>query len=187
MGYIDLNANDRTDWMTPPDCRDLVHDFGRLVLDACTNPGNPMGAEQFYTPETNGLAQSWRCGGLVWCNHPWSRVDSPKWVEKAVAEAAQMQGHEELILLGPSRPDTAWFRKIWGSADAIYFWKGRMTFYNPVSGLPCMAFNKRTKRWEEQPVMVPVQLSYWGYRPAWFRAKFSEQGGVSADLTERLA
>lgn len=185
MGYVDLNKNERTDWVTPPDGRELVHKLAPLVLDACTNPDNPMQAQQFYTPETDGLVQSWECGGLVWCNHPWSRKESPVWVDKAVEEGQKMQAHGsgELILLGPSRPDTAWFRRIWGSANAIYFWRGRMTFHNPVSGLPCMAFNKKSKRWEEQPCPVPVQLSYWGRRPDKFVATFSQQGGVYVDLT----
>lgn len=54
---------------------------------------------------------------------------------------------------------------------------------NPVNGLPCMNFNKKSKRWEEQPCPVPVQLSYWGPRHDEFIAVFSQQGGVSADLT----
>jgi phage N-6-adenine-methyltransferase len=185
MGYVDLNQNDRTDWVTPPICRELLAEFAPLKLDVCTNPDNPMQAEQFYTPETDGLIQSWECGGLVWCNHPWSRNDSPKWVNRAVEQGNLMQAHDsgELVLLGPSRPDTAWFRNIWGSANVIYFWKGRVTFHHPVSGLPCMGWDKKNKKWTVQPCPVPVQLSYWGARPQKFVETFSKQGGVFADLT----
>jgi len=220
MGYVDLNENKRTDWVTPLDCRRLLAQLGPLKLDVCTNPDNPMGAEQFYTSSVNGLEQSWQCGGLVWCNHPWSRKDSPLWVNKAVCEGelVHKRAHEggialclrcgkdldvhvflgdgyyvcrdldgcfelgstEIVLLGPSRPDTAWFRNIWGSADVIYFWKGRMTFWDPRTGMPHMAWNKKTKRWENQPVPVPVQLSYWGHRPHTFVDVFMQQGGAFA-------
>lgn len=212
MGYVDLNQNKRTDWVTPQDCRDLLAQMGPLKLDVCTVAANHMGAQQIYTPETDGLKQTWICGGLAWANFPWSRTDSPKWVEKACIEGDKINEmgmcatcgehysrHEstgaligrcasgagvfrlcqsEIILLGPSRSDTSWFRRLWGSANAMYFWKGRMTFINPDSGLPCMAYSKKTKRWEKQPVPVPLQLSYWGPRTQLFIDVFSQQGGV---------
>jgi hypothetical protein len=194
MGYVDLNQNKRTDWVTPPDCRELLAQMGPLKLDVCTAADNPMGAQQIYTPETDGLKQSWICGGLAWANFPWSRTDSPKWVEKACAEGDRLvnrkriatsvdnplpnYGDSEIILLGPSRSDTLWFRRLWHSANAMYLWRGRMTFINPDSGLPCMGFNKKTKKWEKQPVPVPLQLSYWGPRTQLFIDVFSQQGGV---------
>lgn len=216
MGYVDLNQNKRTDWVTPPDCRELLAKMGPLKLDVCTVTENHMRAEQIYTPEIDGLQQSWDCGGLSWCNFPWSRTDSPKWVAKACDEGDKIRERgmcstckkhygthahtdyaggqyigecdngegvfrlrqSELVLLGPARPDTSWFRRLWGSANAIYLWKGRMTFINPDSGLPCMSFNKKTKRWEKQPVPVPLQLSYWGPRTQLFIDTFKQQGGV---------
>lgn len=223
MGYVDLNQNKRTDWVTPPDCRELLAKMGPLKLDVCTVSANHMEAEQIYTPETDGLQQSWDCGGLAWANFPWSRTDSPKWVAKACDEGDKInanslcvhcgdpaEGHvqllkglnmcktkggqarfgaipeytaqgcvdSELVLLGPARPDTAWFRRLWGSANAMYLWKGRMTFINPDSGLPCMSFNKKSKKWEKQPVPVPLQLSYWGPRTQLFIDTFMQQGGV---------
>ncbi len=195
MGYVDLNENKRTDWVTPHDCRALLAQLGKLKLDVCTRPENHMEAEQFYTPLVNGLQQSWDCGGLTWCNFPWSRETSPLWAEKACAEGdrfrALHRGRDhyvepsktELVLLAPARPDTAWFRRIWNSADAIYFWKGRMTFLHPDSGLPCMNFNKKKKRWEKQPVPVPVMLAYWGGYQQRFTDIFMQQGGVIAHPT----
>lgn len=194
MGYVDLNQNKRTDWVTPPDCRELLAQMGPLKLDVCTVAENHMRAQQIYTPETDGLKQTWICGGLAWANFPWSRTDSPKWVKKACEEGDRLvnrkriatsadnplpnYGDSEIILLGPSRSDTSWFRRLWHSANAMYMWKGRMTFINPDSGLPCMAYSKKTKRWEKQPVPVPLQLSYWGPRTQLFIDVFSQQGGA---------
>ena len=100
MGYVDLNTNKKTDWCTPPKCRDLLVQFGRLKLDACTSAHNWMQAEQFYTTETNGFVQSWECGqpgdgsagrALCWCNFEWSRDTSGKWVLRACGQGEKMR------------------------------------------------------------------------------------------------
>lgn len=192
MGYVDLNANKKTDWCTPPDCRELLAQLGKLKLDVCTGAHNAMGAEQFYTLETDGFKQSWECGtssesnqpGLVWCNFEWSRETSEDWIDRACDQGPKMRdnGTGELVLLGPARPDTVWFRKLWASADALYFWKGRMTFYDPNTGAPVLFYSKKTKKWASAPVPVPTQLAYWGSRPAEFMRVFAQQGGIPIDL-----
>lgn len=40
----------------------------------------------YYTPETDGLSQSWDRGGAVFCNPPYGR-EIGKWVQKAFEEA----------------------------------------------------------------------------------------------------
>ena len=40
----------------------------------------------YYTPETDGLSQSWDRGGAVFCNPPYGR-EIGKWVKKAYEEA----------------------------------------------------------------------------------------------------
>lgn len=40
----------------------------------------------YYTPETDGLSQSWDRGGAVFCNPPYGR-EIGKWVQKAFKEA----------------------------------------------------------------------------------------------------
>lgn len=181
MGYKDLNKNEKTDWVTPKDCRDLLKQLGVLTLDVCTKAENHMEAKQFYTPRVNGLVQSWlpNCGGITWCNHPWSRIDTPLWINRAVEEGNRLHREgwkdNELVLLGPSRPDTRWYRALWSSADAIYFWQGRMTFIDPDTGMPAV-----DKHGKPSPVPVPVQLSYWGHRPQHFIDVFMQQGGCYA-------
>lgn len=39
----------------------------------------------YFTPETDGLSQSWNVGGSVFCNPPYGR-EIGKWVQKAWAE-----------------------------------------------------------------------------------------------------
>lgn len=174
-GYVDLNQNKRQDWVTPPEVRNVIRRFRPIVLDTCTSAHNAMEAEQFYTPRTNGLVQPWACGGLAWCNFPWSRTESPLWIDRA---CHQGQRGAEVLLLGPSRTDTAWFRQLWGSADAVCFWGGRITFLDPDSMQPLRIYSKKTKRWEVSPCPVPTLFAYWGPHVDAFTEVFEAEGPV---------
>ena len=59
----------------------------------------------FFTPKTNGLAQSWDCGGAVFCNPPYGR-EIGKWVKKAHEEAAIIK--YPIVMLLPARTDMEW-------------------------------------------------------------------------------
>ena len=78
----------------------------------------------YYTPETDGLSQSWDRGGAVFCNPPYGR-EIGKWVQKAFEEA---RGGYPIVLLIPARTDTAYFHDyIYGKAE-IRFVRGRLRF-----------------------------------------------------------
>lgn len=78
----------------------------------------------FYTPETDGLSQSWDRGGAVFCNPPYGR-EIGKWVRKAFEEA---HGGYPIVLLIPARTDTSYFHDyIYGKAE-IRFIRGRLRF-----------------------------------------------------------
>lgn len=61
--------------------------FGNTVL-ICEYPIDDKTAKcsLYYTPETDGLSQSWDRGGAVFCNPPYGR-EIGKWVQKAFEEA----------------------------------------------------------------------------------------------------
>ena len=61
--------------------------FGNTVL-ICEYPIDDKTAKcsLYYTPETDGLSQSWDHGGAVFCNPPYGR-EIGKWVQKAFEEA----------------------------------------------------------------------------------------------------
>ena len=72
-------------WCTPQDLFDKLNaEFG-FVLDA-TATDKTAKCELYYTPETDGLSQSWDRGGAVFCNPPYGR-EIGKWVKKAFEEA----------------------------------------------------------------------------------------------------
>ena len=72
-------------WCTPQDFFDKLNaEFGFVLDPAATD--KTAKCSLYYTPETDGLSQSWDLGGAVFCNPPYGR-DIGKWVQKAYKEA----------------------------------------------------------------------------------------------------
>lgn len=74
-------------WCTPQDFFDRLNTEFNFVLDAAATDETAKCA-LYYTPETDGLSQSWDCGGAVFCNPPYGR-EIGKWVKKAHEEAVE--------------------------------------------------------------------------------------------------
>ena len=111
-------------WCTPQDFFDKLNEEFSFVLDAAATEKSAK-CSLYYTPETDGLAQNWDCGGSVFCNPPYGREIS-KWVEKAYRESATVK--YPIVLLIAARTDTAYFHDyIYGKAE-IRFIRGRIRF-----------------------------------------------------------
>ena len=110
-------------WCTPQDFFDRLNaEFGFVLDPAATD--KTAKCSLYYTPETDGLSQSWDRGGAVFCNPPYGR-EIGKWVQKAFEEA---RGGYPIVLLIPARTDTAYFHDyIYGKAE-IRFVRGRLRF-----------------------------------------------------------
>ncbi len=118
-----LLSSQNMNWCTPQDFFDELNAEFHFVLDVAATERSAKCAN-FFTPETDGLAQSWSCRGAVFCNPPYGR-EIRKWVQKAYAEA---QRGQTIVLLIPARTDTAFFHDyIYGKAE-IRFVRGRLTF-----------------------------------------------------------
>ena len=72
-------------WCTPQDFFDKLNDEFGFVLDPAATDKTAK-CSLYYTPETDGLSQSWDRGGAVFCNPPYGKEIS-KWVKKAYEEA----------------------------------------------------------------------------------------------------
>ena len=72
-------------WCTPQDFLDALNEEFDFVLDPAATDKTAK-CELYYTPETDGLSQSWDRGGAVFCNPPYGR-EIGKWVKKAFEEA----------------------------------------------------------------------------------------------------
>lgn len=118
-----LLSSKKMDYCTPQDFfGELNAEFGFVLDPAATD--KTAKCPLYYTPETDGLAQSWDRGGAVFCNPPYGR-EIGKWVRKAYDEA---RSGTTIVLLIPARTDTAYFHDyIYGKAE-IRFLRGRLRF-----------------------------------------------------------
>lgn len=118
-----LLSSKKMDYCTPKAFFEKLNAEFHFVLDAAATEKSAK-CPKYYTPETNGLSKSWNIGGAVFCNPPYGR-EIGKWVEKAYQE--QKNG-VTVVLLIPSRTDTAYFHDyIYGKAE-IRFLRGRLHF-----------------------------------------------------------
>lgn len=91
-----LLSSKKMDWCTPQDFFDRLNEEFGFVLDAAATDKTAK-CPLYYTPETDGLSQSWDRGGAVFCNPPYGR-EIGKWVKKAYEEA---RGGTLLYCLSP--------------------------------------------------------------------------------------
>lgn len=111
-------------WCTPQDLFDKLNEEFSFVLDPAAIDKTAK-CSLYYTPETDGLARSWDCGGAVFCNPPYGR-EIGKWIKKAYNEALKIK--YPIVLLIPARTDTKYFHNyIYGKAE-IRFLKGCVHF-----------------------------------------------------------
>ncbi len=102
--------------------------FG-FTIDVAALPHNSK-CERFYSPEEDGLAQSW-AGERVWCNPPYSTIEP--WLEKAWGGEAQLVA----MLLPANRTEQGWWQRQVepyrdrGEALRVEFLPGRMRFISP--------------------------------------------------------
>lgn len=116
-------SSNNMNWCTPQAFFDLLDKEFHFVLDAAATEKSAK-CKKYYTPEQDGLKQTWNVGGATFCNPPYGKNISA-WVKKAYEEA---QRGATVVLLIPSRTDTAYFHDyIYGRAE-IRFVRGRLKF-----------------------------------------------------------
>ena len=117
------------EWSTPRTLFDVLNaEFG-FTLDVCATPENTQCAA-FYTKAENGLTQQWK--GTIWCNPPYGR-EIGNWIRKAFETS---RDGATVVLLIPSRTDTAWWHDFIMKADEIRFIRGRLKFGGAKQGAP---------------------------------------------------
>lgn len=112
----------KDEWLTPPHVWQALQPFD---LDPC-QPINPPWeiAAKGYNQNDDGLTKEWE--GFVWCNPPYGR-ETGRWL-------AKMKEHNNGIALVFARTGTRMFHDYVFNADAIFFFKGRLSFYS-VEGI----------------------------------------------------
>lgn len=119
-----LLSSKSDEWETPQDFYDALNAEFNFTLDPCCREYNHK-CDKYYTAEQDGLSKSW-AGETVFCNPPYGKSIGA-WVKKCYEES--LKG-STIVMLIPSRTDTAWFHDyIWGKAE-IRFVRGRLRFIN---------------------------------------------------------
>lgn len=114
------NTKNNDEWLTPPS---MIKSLGCFDLDPCSphperRPWST--ALKHYHKEMDGFNRAWH--GRVWCNPPYGK-ETFKWVEK-------LSDHGNGIALIFARTETKGFHNsVWGKADAVFFFKGRIKFH----------------------------------------------------------
>ena len=108
----------RDDWLTPPA---IISALGEFDLDPCAPSDRPWDmARNHFTVLTSGLLQPWE--GRVWLNPPYGK-EAWDWVSKLAL-------HGDGIALIFARTETEGFHRfVWGAAQGLFFFKGRIYFH----------------------------------------------------------
>ncbi len=110
-------------WCTPQDFFDKLNEEFGFVLDPAATDTTAK-CSLYYTPETDGLSQSWDCGGAVFCNPPYGR-EIGKWVQKAFEEAR-----------GGTNDRASYPRADgYGIFPRLHIWEGGNTFHSRATSL----------------------------------------------------
>jgi phage N-6-adenine-methyltransferase len=136
-------------WETPQWLfNELDREF-HFNIDLCAVNSNKK-CEAYFSPQIDSLSLPW-CGSC-WCNPPYGRNITQKWVRKA-SESVCNGSATRVVMLLPARTDTRWFHDyIYDKPNTeIRFLKGRLKFGNCKNSAPfpsmVVVFNKNW--WEK--------------------------------------
>lgn len=124
-------SSKKSDWETPQDFYDNLNDEFNFTLDPCAYPENAK-CTKYFTVEQDGLKQDWG-GETVFCNPPYGR-QIKDWVKKAYCES--IKPDTVIVMLLPSRTDTACFHDYILPYAEIRFIRGRLKFGKSKNAAP---------------------------------------------------
>lgn len=120
-------------WATPQEFFDKLNEEFHFTLDPCACEDNRK-CEKFFSKEDDGLSKDWG-GENVFCNPPYGRGITEKWVEKAYSES--QKPNTLVVCLLPARTDTRWFHDyVLAKKAEIRFVRGRLKFGDGKESAP---------------------------------------------------
>lgn len=139
------NSNDS--WETPRYFfeflqKEMKKEFGdsfEFTIDLASSKENAL-CKRYYTEEDNALEQNWK-NEIGFLNPPFSKAK--EFIEKAYLES-QFE-NTIIVMIIPSRTDTAYWHDYIMKSYKILFCKGRVDFF-----IPCYNCNKRTSK----PILI---------------------------------
>lgn len=148
--------NTPLDWVEP-----IANILGGFDLDPCASCDSDLARVNIR--ENGGLRANWSNYDTIWVNHPYSRGEPERWLQKA-----SQTGAETVVTLSKADPSTTWFDKyVWRQADLICFPSsnregGRIQFVG-----------------EERPAGFPNVFAVFGSYPTSLRSYFERLGPTS--------
>jgi hypothetical protein len=151
-------------WCTPPDVCALLHAFGNVALDPCSNAYSMVRAGvELRRGGLHAMAWAERAPKLhtdprafAYVNSPYGAA-LPRWTARIVLEHRECG--IEVVQLMPARIETRWFRAARDGASSIGIVRGRLRFW------------RRGK--QRHPAFFPSALLYYGSRVREFERVFS--------------
>ena len=130
MAHVTHNSGTNNDWYTPPHIIEAVKGTfgGSIELDPASSEvaNKVVGAERFFTEETDGLSMEWNSRS-VYLNPPYARGWVKKFMEKMVSELESGSFNEGIALVN-NGTETGWFQNAASKCSAICFPKGRIRY-----------------------------------------------------------
>jgi phage N-6-adenine-methyltransferase len=135
----------KNEWRTPPELFKKYDDIYHFECDVAASHGNHL-CEKYFTKDLDALLSEWPSNCAVWCNPPYSGRVLYKWVDCAIRQVRKAVNNGrwmDVVMLLPSRTDTAWFHLVYDLPRSIYgmicvqidFLKGRVNFLDD-KGVP---------------------------------------------------
>jgi len=125
------------EWYTPSYIiKSARNTMGNICLDPASSDlaNEIVGADVYYTKETNGLNKDWV--GNVWMNPPYSQPLISEFSQKIIADLPYI---EQACVLVNNATETRWLQNMMLKCDAICFLSGRIKFIDTkgsASGAP---------------------------------------------------
>lgn len=126
--HVSYNTGNN-EWYTPQDYIVAAREvMGNIDLDPASSEiaNRTVGADIYYTAETNGLDKPWK--GNVWMNPPYAAELIKQFADKFVEELDNIQ---ECMILVNNATESMWFLKFITHANAVCFPRGRVRFLDP--------------------------------------------------------
>jgi ParB family chromosome partitioning protein len=136
LAHVAHNSGNN-EWYTPKEYVDAARSvMGGIDCDPASSDfaNATVGAETYYTIETNGLAQEWR--GRVWMNPPYAQPYMAQFCETLASQYGKTV--TEACVLVNNATETGWFHTLLDIADAVCFLRGRIRFLD-AEGRPANA------------------------------------------------
>lgn len=126
-------SSERDDWETPIEFFNALDCVFNFKLDPCCYDSSAK-CVNYFTKETNGLAQDWSVYPSIFMNPPYGK-DIFKWMKKAY-HTSLSPSCPIVVCLVPARSSSKWCQFSLKFSRAVTFVRGRLKFGGSTTSAP---------------------------------------------------